>query len=137
MAGLREQPLGDVLGQLARESQGLVQEELRLARAELRAELDHAKKAGVQLGAGGAVAYVALFLLGATLILAGATFLPAWLSALIVTAVYAAVGGALIARGRTELERAGPSRAMERIKEDGRWAKETMRDVASTRGARA
>lgn len=135
--GLRERPLGELVRELGEQSQGLVRDELRLARAELRAELVRVQKGGAELGAGGAIAYVALFLLGATLVLVGATFLPAWLSALIVTVIYAAVGAGLLAAGRAELRQARPARAVEHIKEDGRWAKETMHDIRSRRGASA
>jgi hypothetical protein len=134
---LRDRPLGELVRELGQQSQGLVRDELRLARSELRQELSKVRKAGVELGAGGAVVYVALFLLGVTLILVGATFMPAWLSALIVTVIYAAVGGGLIAAGKAELEKARPARAVEHIKEDGRWAKETMHDIKSRRGASA
>jgi hypothetical protein len=134
---LRDRPLGDLVRELGQQSQSLVRDELRLARAELRQELSKVRKAGVELGAGGAVGSVALFLLGVTLILVGATVMSAWLSALIVTVIYAAVGGGLIAAGRAELEKARPAKAVEHIKEDGRWAKETMHTIKSRRGASA
>jgi|GEM_PF-1137804 len=134
---LHDRPLGDLVRELGQQSQGLVRDELRLAKAELRTELEKVQKGSAEIGAGGAVAYVGLFLLGITLVLVGATFMPAWLSALIVTLIYAAVGGGLIAAGRTELKKARPSRAVEHIKEDGRWAKETMHDIKSSRGANA
>lgn len=134
---LHDRPLGDVVRELGQQGQGLVRDEFRLAKEELRAELAKVQKGSVELGAGGAVAYVALFLLGATLVLVGATFMPAWLSALIVTVIYAAVAGGLIAAGRAELKKARPARAVEHIKEDGRWAKETMHDIKSSRGANA
>jgi hypothetical protein len=134
---LDHRTLGDLVRELGQQSQGLVRDELRLAKAELRAELAKVRKGSGEVGAGGAVAYVGLFLLGITLVLAGATFLPAWLSGLVVTAIYAAVGGGLIAAGRDELRRARPARAVEHIKEDGRWAKETLHDVRSRRGASA
>lgn len=132
---LRDRPLGDLLGELGREGQALVRDELRMARAELREELDKVKAAGVRFGAGGAVAYAALLLLGATLILIGARFLPAWLSALIVTAIYAAVGAGLVAAGRSDLKEARPARAAEHLEEDGRWLRDMMRHVGSSRGA--
>ncbi|HYD43211.1 MAG TPA: phage holin family protein [Anaeromyxobacter sp.] len=134
---LHDRPLGDVVRELGQESQGLVRDELRLAKAELRAELKKVQKGSAEIGAGGAVGYIALFLLGITLVAVGATFMPVWLSALIVTVIYAAVAGGLIAAGRAELKKARPTRAVEHIKEDGRWAKETMHDIKSSRGANA
>lgn len=135
--GLRDRPLGDLVGELFGEAQGLVREEVRLAKAELRAEAKKAARGAAGLGAGGAMLLVALILLGVTLVLVGATFLPAWVSALLVTAAYAAVGWGLVAQGKKELERTDPSRAVDSVKEDARWAKETMRDVRSSRSANA
>jgi hypothetical protein len=135
--GLHDRPLGDLLRELVQEGQGLVREEVRLARAELSAEARKAARGGAALGAGGAVLYAALLLLGAALVLIGATFMPAWGAALIVTALYAIVGGALLAHGKGELKRAEPARAIAHVKEDGRWAKETMRDIRSSRSVNA
>jgi uncharacterized membrane protein YqjE len=135
--GLRERPLGDLVGELVREAQGLAREELRLAKAELREEARKAARGGAQLGAGGAVLYAALLLLGVTLVLAGATFLPGWLAAAVVTALYAGAGWVLLARGKKELRTADPMRAVEQVKEDARWARETMRDVRSSANANA
>jgi hypothetical protein len=134
---LRERPLGDLVGELLRDAQGLLREEVRLAKAEARAEVKRAGKGAAAVGAGGAVLYAALLFLGATLALAGATFLPAWLAALIVTVIYGVAGWAALGYGRKALERARPSRAIEHVKEDARWAKETMRDIKSSRSVNA
>jgi uncharacterized membrane protein YqjE len=135
--GLRARPLGDLMGELVREGQGLLREEVRFAKAEIREEARRAAKGGAAMGAGGAVAFAALLLLGIALVLIGDAFLPAWLAALAVTAIYAIVGGALLAKGKRELRRTDPSRAIDNFKEDARWAKETMRDVKSSRDANA
>ncbi len=135
--GLRDQPTTHLLRELVQEGQGLLREEVRLAKAEIRAEAAKAKKGGAALGAGGAVGWAALLLLGVTLVLLGATFLPAWISALVVTVLYAVAAGALVSFGKQELARTEPSRAIENLKEDGRWARDTMRDVRSRRDANA
>jgi putative superfamily III holin-X len=134
---LADRPLGDLLGEMARDGQELLREELRLAKAELRAEAKKAARGGAELGAGGAVLYAALLLFGATLVLIGATFLPAWLSALIVTVIYGAAGAIAIGRGKQDLAKASPARVVGNLKEDERWAKETMHDIKSSRGASA
>jgi hypothetical protein len=135
--GLRDRPLGDLVGELLREAQGLLREEVRYAKAEIRQEAKRAARGGATLGAGGAVLYAALLLFGIALVLIGDTFLPAWVAALAVTAIFAIVGGALLAKGKKELRQADPSRVVENVKEDARWAKETMRDVRSSRNANA
>lgn len=132
---LRERPLGDLVRELVQDAQGLLREEVRLAKAEVREEAKKAGKGAGAIAAGGAVLYAALFFLGATLVLVGATFLPAWVAALIVTVIYGVAGWATLGYGRKELERARPSRALEHVKEDARWAKETMRDIRSSRSA--
>jgi uncharacterized membrane protein YqjE len=132
---LRERPLGDLVGELVRDAQGLLRDEVRLAKAEIREEARKAKKGASAIGAGGAVLYAALLLFGGTLVLLLATFIPAWIAALIVTAIYAAAGWIAMSRGRNELRRTRPSRAVEHVKEDARWARETMRDIKSSRSA--
>jgi hypothetical protein len=135
--GLRERPMGDLLHDFAEQGQGLLRDELRIAKAEIREEAKTAAKGGAAMGAGGAVLYAAVLLLGATLVLIGSTFMPAWAAALIVTALYAVGGFAALSYGKKELSHTDPKRAVQQIQEDGRWAKETMRDVMSHRSANA
>ncbi len=134
---LRDRPLGELIGELLADGQALLRDEVRLAKAEVREEARKATKGGAAIGAGGAVLYAALLFFGVTLVLLGATFLPPWVSALIVTAIYAAAGWAALNFGRQELRRTRPTRAVEHVKEDARWAKETMRDIKSSRSANA
>jgi len=134
---LQDRPLGELLRELAADARVLVRDEVRVARAELREEARKGAKGAGAMGAGGVLLHGALLFLGATLVLVGATFLPAWLSALVVTAIYAAAGWAAIRWGRGELGKTRPTRAVEHVKEDARWAKETMRDVRSSRSANA
>jgi hypothetical protein len=134
---VEDRALPDLLRELVTEGQTLLREEVRLAKAEVRREAKKAAKGGAQLGAGGAVGYVALFLLAATLVLIGATFMPAWLSALIVTVIYGAVGFALIQGGKKKLQQTDPAKPVENLKEDRRWAKETMQSIRSSRHAHA
>jgi putative superfamily III holin-X len=64
--------------------------------------------------------------LTATIILALATFLPAWVAALIVTVVYGAIAGILALRGKSQVKEATPpvpEQAVETTKEDVRWVK--------------
>jgi hypothetical protein len=135
--GLEDRPLGDLVGELARDSQQLLRDELRLAKAELRAEARKVAKGGAEVGAGGVALHAALLFLGITLMLIGATLMPAWLSALIVTVIYGAAGAFAVSKGRQDLAKADPKRVVDNLKEDERWAKETMHDIRSSRGASA
>jgi hypothetical protein len=134
---LRERSLADLVRELLRDAQALLRDEVRLVKAEVREEARKAAKGAGAMGAGGALLHAALLFLGVTLVLAGATFLPAWVAALIVTAIYAGGGWAVMSYGKGELRKSRPSAAIEHVKEDARWAKETIRDVRSSRNANA
>src|SRR4051794_9529948 len=123
---LREQPIGELLKQLASETTTLVRQELDLAKAEMR---EKGKKAGPgfgMIGAAGGVALLALGALTAFFILALDGVMPNWTAALIVTAVYGAVAGALYARGKERVDEArspAPKQTIDTVKDDVQWAK--------------
>jgi hypothetical protein len=123
---LREQPIGELLKQLANESTTLMRQELELAKAEMR---EKAGKAGPGFGMWGAAGVVGLLAAGALtafLILALDGVMPNWLAALLVGLVYAAIAGVLYASGKHRVEEAGsavPQKTIESVKEDVQWAK--------------
>src|SRR5919197_6100488 len=92
---LRERPTSELLKQLSDQSTTLVRQEIELAKLELR---EKGKKAGMGAGMFGGAGLFGLYAMGAltaTIILALATFLPGWLAALIVAALYGAIAGVL------------------------------------------
>ena len=133
MATISDRPAGadrsmpELLKQLSEDTQVLVRQELALAKAEMTQK-------GRQAGAGaGMLGGAGLFGL-----LAAATFTTfaiallqtaighTWAAALIVTAVYAAIGGVLALRGKNKLGEAAPpapEQTVETLKEDVQWAK--------------
>jgi hypothetical protein len=123
---LREQPIGELLKQLANESTTLMRQELELAKAEMR---EKAGKAGPGFGMWGAAGVVGLLAAGALtafLILALDGVMPNWLAALLVGLVYAAIAGVLYVNGKHRVEEAGspvPQKTIESVKEDVQWAK--------------
>jgi uncharacterized membrane protein YqjE len=123
---LHDQPIGELLKQLASETSTLVHQELELAKAEM---LEKGRKAGAgfgMIGAAGAVALLALGALTAFLILALDGVMPNWLAALIVGIVYAAIAAVLYLLGKDRVEDAGspaPRQTIETLKEDVTWAK--------------
>jgi hypothetical protein len=126
-----ERSLSELVQQLSDQTTTLARREVELAKAEMAIK---AKRLGVGAGAFGAAGIVALFAVGAltaTLILALATAMSAWLAALIVTAVYGAVAGVLALVGRQRVE-AGtppvPERAIESSKQDVETAKERVKE---------
>ena len=129
---LHDQPIAQLLKQLAHETSTLVRQELELAKAEMR---EKGKKAGPGLGMIGGAGIVALLAAGsltAFLILALDGLMPNWVAALIVTAVYTAAAAVLYLRGKQRVDRAGspaPRQTIETLKEDVEWAKHPTRSV--------
>ncbi len=123
---LRDRPTGELLKQLSDQTTNLVRQEIELAKLELR---EKGKKAGLGAGMFGGAGLFGVFALGTLttcIVLALATFLPAWLGALVVTVVYGAVAGVLALRGKAEVRQANPplpERAVDSTKEDVRWVK--------------
>jgi len=121
-----------LLKQLATETSTLVRQELELAKAEMR---EKGRKAGPGLGMLGGAGVVALLAAGsltAFLILVLDEAMEAWLAALIVTVVYAAVAGLLYVRGKDRVEDAGspaPRQTIDTLKEDVEWAKHPTRSA--------
>ena len=136
MPELREERgIGELFGQLSEDMTLLVRQEVQLARAELSEKLSRLTTNLVSVIAGGFVAYVGALALVAALILAlnDLASISPWVSALIVGAVLAIAGYALLRRGIGELKRVdlATRRTVENIrddvqaiKDDVQWAKE-------------
>ena len=103
-----ERSLAELSKTLANQSSALAQKEIELAKAELAVK---GKRLGIGAGAFGAAGLLGLYALGAltaAAILALAIVLDAWLAALIVGVLYAAIAGALALAGRQKVEQAIP-----------------------------
>ena len=131
----QERGIGELFGQLSEDMTLLVRQEVQLARAELSEKLYRLTTNLVSVIAGGFVAYVGALALVAALILAlnDLASISPWVSALIVGAVLAIAGYAMLRRGVSELKRVdlAPRRTVENIKDDVQaikddvqWAKE-------------
>jgi uncharacterized membrane protein YqjE len=123
---LHEQPIGELLKQLASETTTLVRQELELAKAEMREKAGKAGPGFGMIGAAGGVALLALGALTTFFVLALDKALPNWLAALIVAIVYGAIAALLYMRGKEKVDDAGspaPRQTIETVKEDVEWAK--------------
>jgi uncharacterized membrane protein YqjE len=123
---LHEQPIGELLKQLASETTTLVRQELELAKAEMREKAGKAGPGFGMIGAAGGVALLALGALTTFFVLALDGALPNWLAALIVAIVYGAIAALLYMRGKEKVDDAGspaPRQTIETVKEDVEWAK--------------
>lgn len=121
----------ELITRLTQQSTELIRGELKLAQAEMTAK---AKHAGVGAGLFGGAGVVALYGVGtllATVILALALVLPAWLAALIVTVVLFAVAAVVALVGKKQVAQAtpaAPKQAIDGVKRDI----ETMKGGSTT-----
>lgn len=126
-AAKEDRSLGELFGELSRETTTLVRQEVDLAKTEMSQKAAVVGKDVGFLAAGGAVAYAGLLALIAALIIglgqAGVTW---WLSALVVGLIVVGVGGFLVWRGLDNLkhETMVPQETIGTLKEDARWAKD-------------
>lgn len=124
-----ERSLGELFGDLARETSTLVRQEVQLAKTEMTQKATAVGKDIGFLAVGGLIAYAGLLALIATvIIILGMAGLPWWLAALIVTVIVLAIGGILVQRGLNALKHQSmaPEQTIQTLKEDRQWAKEQM-----------
>ena len=118
--------IAELIKQLSEQSSRLARQEVELAKAELAIK---GKRAGIgagMFGGAGLIGFCGLGALTAAGVLALATAVTAWLAALIVAVVLAAVAGVLALQGKRNVAQATPplpEQATESVKEDVQWAK--------------
>ena len=125
-----ERSLGELFGDLAKDTSTLVRQEVQLAKTEMTEKVSAVGKDAGLVAAGGFVAYAGLLALIAALIIAlGQLGVPWWLSSLIVGVVVAAVGYLLIQKGINAIKQTNmaPQQTIQTLKEDRQWASEQMR----------
>ncbi|MEU9107724.1 phage holin family protein [Streptomyces xanthophaeus] len=117
--------IGDLIGEIGQDVSQLVRTEIELAKAEIKQESAKAGKAVGMLGGAGYAGHVVLLFASLTAVFALANLMdPAW-AALIVTALWAIVGGVLYVMGRKRLRTVNlkPEQTVETLKEDAQWAR--------------
>ena len=122
-----ERSIGQLFSDLSRQLSTLVRQEIALARTEMTSRATAAGRGAAMVGAGGALVYAgALAVVAAILLLLIQSGIDPWLSALIVGIVVAAIGGVVIAGGRSTIANTDltPHRTLETIRDDAEWAKE-------------
>jgi MFS family permease len=116
-----DQSLSELVQQVSNQTATLVRKEIRLAQLELQ---EKGKRAGIGAGMFGGSGVVAMYGFGALIaaaILALATAVAAWLSALIVAVVLIAVAGVLALTGKQQVQQATPPKpeaAMDSVQSD-------------------
>jgi MFS family permease len=121
-----EASLAELIKQLSEQSSRLARQEVELAKAELAYK---GKRAGIGAGMFGGAGVFGFYGLGALIaaaILVLATAITAWLAALIIAVVLAAIAGILALQGKSKVQQATPpvpEEATESVKEDVQLAK--------------
>jgi len=105
---LRDQPLGDLVKQLAEQTSRLARLEVELAKAGMERKGRAARAGASMLGAAGLFALLGLGALTACAVLALTHAVDDWLAALIVGAVELAVAGVAALIGRARLKEMPP-----------------------------
>ena len=138
-AQLETRPTKELVKEFFAEARLLMQEDLRLAKAEIRAETKNVPRAGAAFGMGGAFLHVALFAIAACLVAVfdGVLLFQTWAAALIVAVLFAFFGLIALAWGKSRLKQLRAPNAMKQFKEDREWATDTMRNIRSRRHASA
>lgn len=122
-----ERPIGQLVQDLSQQTATLVRQELHLAQLEMQQK---GKRAGLGAGLFGGAGLLAVLGLGALVaaaILALATAVDPWLSAVIVAAVLFAVAGVVALVGKREVNEAvppKPERTIESVQQDVHEIKE-------------
>ena len=123
--------LGDLLKQLTADTGQLIRQEVNLAKAEVRQTGATLARDGAKLGIAFGLALAGVLALAAFLVVAlGDLFNNYWLSALLVGAVLAAIGGVLAKNAMSDVKRRGlkPDETIDTLKEDAAWAKQEARE---------
>ncbi|MDH2425434.1 phage holin family protein [Sphaerisporangium sp. TRM90804] len=121
-----ERSLGELVGEIGEDLSKLFQQEVELAKTELREEAAKAGKAAGLLGGAGFAGVMTAVLLSFALVFALANVMDAGWAALIVGVLWAGAGAALFSVGRTRMRQVDPKprETIQTLKEDAQWARD-------------
>jgi hypothetical protein len=124
-----EPSFADLLGDLARQSRLLLQQELALARQELSDKIETACIGAGLIAAGALLGFAGFIWLLAAVVIALSDVMPAWAAALVVGGAAMLVGIALVLFGRWRVGAAAkvPARTLRNLKTDAEWVRERLR----------
>ena len=122
-----ERAMSDVVKDIIGNVQEMIRSEVRLARVELREEVNQAAAAAKLIGIGAGLALLggAFFLVTVALLLA--LVMPAWIATLIVGAALAIPGMVMLSKGRAQFKVPRPKKTIENVKENVEWMKDQTR----------
>jgi Putative Actinobacterial Holin-X, holin superfamily III len=125
----QEATLAALLGQLFRDAETLLLQELALFRAELGANAARLATGALVIGSGIAVALIGGLAMVAALVALLGAIMPIWLASALVGLIFCGSGGALILYGRRLIARASlvPRETWRSLRETGEWLGEELR----------
>jgi membrane protein len=121
-----DRTLGEMFAELSRDTRTLLQQEITLAKTEMKEKAAAAGKSAGLVAGGGLIAYAGLLGIVAAVVLALIEMgLPAWAGALIGGIVIAAIGYLLVRSGlgRLSTQDLKPRETIDTLKEDAQWLK--------------
>ena len=126
---MENKPLGDLFSDLAGEMSELVRKEVTLAKVEVGQKVRHIGKNVGYLVVGGAVAYAAMLVILAGIVMLLDRVMPNWGAALLVGVVVGIIGWLLIGKARAALQATDvtPQQTVESLKEDAAWVKQQIK----------
>jgi len=128
---LRQESFGQLIKDLSADTSHLVKQEIALARAELTLKAKQAGRGVGMLVGAGVAGLILLGTLTAFLIIVLDLAMPLWVSALIVTVLWAIVAFALYSAGRAAMKQVSPQpeQTIDTMKENVEWAKHPTRSA--------
>lgn len=124
--------LGELFGQLSGDVSALVNQEMTLAKAELRETATGLAKDGAKLGVAVALGLLGAFAATAFVIAALGDLLDNyWLSALIVTVLYLVVAGVMAKGALSDIRSRSvkPEQTVATLREDADWARREVKGI--------
>jgi hypothetical protein len=126
MPGARRESWGELIGELASQSVGLMRDEVALARREFEQKLKTVQSAAAVVAIGALIALIATLSICAAVIIALAEYVGPWQSALIVGLILGMAAGVAISIGVSRFKRTSlkPRETIETLEENKEWLKE-------------
>lgn len=125
---MNERSLGELFGELARQTTFLIRQEILLAKVELGQKASRAGKQAGLIALGGAVLYAGLLAVVAGVILLLADHVAPWIAALLVGVAVMAIGYVLLKQQLKALQQLDPTprATIETLRQGKEWAKEQL-----------
>ena len=127
-ASMGQASMGQLFRDLASDLSELTHKEIQLAQTEMMEKVSHASKAVISMAAGGFIAYAGVLVLLGAAVLGLATWMPYWLSAVVVGGVALIIGLIMVQSGRSALQNTNitPEKTVDSLKENAAWVKEKI-----------